>query len=99
MAKVLYTWFTKLTLLKFGLQFMLPQLLENKSRMIFMLMFSGTEHKYIIQVDQHKIINLLPHRTIHHSKKLMGHYKVQVAVQCTQTDHTWSQMLFSLKHL
>ena len=52
MAKVLYTWFTKLTLLKFGLQLMLPQLLENKPQMIFMLMFSGTEHKYIIQVDQ-----------------------------------------------
>ena len=65
MAKVLYTWFTKLTLLKFGLQLMLPQLPENKLQMIFMLMFSGTEHKYIIQVDQHKVINALPHNTIY----------------------------------
>ena len=32
--------------------------------MIFMLMFSGTEHKYIIQVDQYKFINALPHNTI-----------------------------------
>ena len=45
---------------------MLPKLLENKPQVIFMLMFSGTEHKYIIQVDQHKLINLLPHNTIHH---------------------------------
>ena len=88
MAKVLYTWFTKLTLLKCGLQLMLPQLLENKPQMIFMLMFSGTEHKYIIQVDQYKVINVLPHNTIHQPQRLMGHYKVQVAVQCTQTDHT-----------
>ena len=65
MAKVLYTWFTKLTLLKFGLQFMLPQSLENKPQMIFMLMFSGTEHKYIIQVDQYKVINVLPYNIIH----------------------------------
>ena len=33
--------------------------------MIFMLMFSGTEHKYIIQIDQYKVINILPHNTIH----------------------------------
>ena len=33
--------------------------------MIFMLMFSGPEHKYIIQVHKHKIINILPHNTIH----------------------------------
>ena len=33
--------------------------------MIFMLMFSGSEHKYIIQVDQYKVINVLPHKTIH----------------------------------
>ena len=64
-AKVLYTWFTKLTLLKFGLQLMLPQSLENKPQMIFMLMFSGTEHKYIIQVDQHKVIIVLPYNAIH----------------------------------
>ena len=65
MAKVLYMWFTKLTFLKFGLQFMLPQSLENKPQMIFMLILSGTEYKYIIQVDQHKVINVLPHKTIH----------------------------------
>ena len=65
MAKVVYTWLTKLTLLKFGLQLMLPQSLENKPQMIFMLMFSGTEHKYIIQVHKHKVINILPHDTIH----------------------------------
>ena len=65
MAKVLYTWFTKLTLLKFGLELVLSQLLENKPQMIFMLMFSGTEHKYIIQVHKHKVINVLPHDTIH----------------------------------
>ena len=65
MAKVLYTWFTKLTLLKFGLELMLPKLLENKSQMIFMLLFSGTEHKYIIQVYKHKVINILPHNIIH----------------------------------
>ena len=29
---------------------MLPQSLEKKLQMIFMLMFSGTEHKYIVQV-------------------------------------------------
>ena len=33
--------------------------------MIFMLMFSGTEHKYTIQVHKHKVINVLPHNTIH----------------------------------
>ena len=65
MAKVLYMWFTKLTLLKFGLELMLPKSLENKSQMIFMLMFSGAEHKYIIQVHKHKVINVLPHNTIH----------------------------------
>ena len=68
---------------------MLPQLLENKPQMIFMLMFGGIEHKYIIQVDQCKVINVLPYNTIHQpSRRLMGHYKVQVAVQCAQTDHT-----------
>ena len=65
MAKVLYMWLTKLTLLRFGLQLVLPQSLENKPQMIFMLIFSGTEHKYIIQVDQHKVINVLPHNIIH----------------------------------
>ena len=65
MAKVLYTWFIKLRFLRFGLQLMLPQLLENKPQMIFMLMFSRTEHKYIIQVDQHKVANVLPYNTIH----------------------------------
>ena len=63
MAKVLYTWFTKLILLKFGLELMLPKSLENKSQMIFMLLFSGTEHKCIIQVHKHKVINLIPHKT------------------------------------
>ena len=48
---------------------MLPQWLEIKSQMIFMLMFSGTEHKYIIQVDQHKVINVLPYKTIHQPLK------------------------------
>ena len=48
---------------------MLPQLLENNPQMIFMLMSSGTEHKYIIQVDQHKVINVLPHDTIHQPLK------------------------------
>ena len=65
MAKVLHTWFTKLILLKFGLQLMLPQLLENNPQMIFMLMFSGTEYKHIIQVDQHKVINVVPYNTIY----------------------------------
>ena len=51
MAKVLFTWFTKLILLKFSLELVLSQLLENKPQMSFMLMFSGTEHKYIIRVD------------------------------------------------
>ena len=100
MAKVLYIWFTKLILLKFGLKLMLPQLLENKPQMIFMLMFSGTEHKYIIQVHKHKVINVLPHK--HYSstsRRLMGHYTVQVAIQCTQTNHIKLQMLFSLEHL
>ena len=69
MAKVLYTWFTKLTLLKFGLELMLPKSLENKSQMIFMLLFSGTEHKYIIQVHKHKVINIHPHNTIHQPLK------------------------------
>ena len=69
MAKVLYTWFTKLTLLKFGLELMLPQSLENKSQMIFVLIFSRTEHKYIIQVDQHKVINVPPHKIIHQPLK------------------------------
>ena len=44
---------------------MLPQLLENKSQMIFMLMFCGPEHKYIIQVHKQKVVNILPHNTIH----------------------------------
>ena len=65
MAKVLYMWFTKLTFLKFGLELMLPQSLENMPQMIFMLMYSGTEHKYIIQVHKHQVINVLPHDTIH----------------------------------
>ena len=69
MAKVLWTWFTKLTLLKFSLELLLSQLLENKPQMSFMLMYSGTEHKYIIQVDKHKIINVLPHDTIHQPLK------------------------------
>ena len=64
MAKVLYTWFTKLTL-KFGLELMLSQSLENKPNMIFMLMFSSTKHKYVIQVHKHKTINVLAHDTIH----------------------------------
>ena len=29
----------------------------------------------------------------------MGHYKVQVAVQCTQITHNELQKLYSLKHL
>ena len=65
MTKVLYTWFTKLTLFKFGLQLMLSYSLENKPQMIFMLMFSGTEHNYIIKVYKYKVINVLPHNTIH----------------------------------
>ena len=65
MAKVLYSWFTKLILLKFGLELMLPKSLDNKSQMIFMLPFSGAEHKYIIQVHKHKVINVLPHSIIH----------------------------------
>ena len=44
---------------------MLPKLLENKPHMIFMLIFSRAEHKYIIQVHKHKVINVLPHNTIH----------------------------------
>ena len=58
-------WFTKLTFLKFGLQLMLPQSLENKPQMISMLIFSGTEHKYIIQVHKEKVINVLSYNTIH----------------------------------
>ena len=69
MAKVLYTWFTKLTFLKFGLKLMLSQSLKNKPQMIFMLMFSGTKHKYIIQVHKHKVINVLAHDTIHQPLK------------------------------
>ena len=69
MANVLFTWFTTLTLLKFGLQLMLPQSLENKPHMIFMLIFSGTEYKYIIQVHEDKVINVLPHNTIHQPLK------------------------------
>ena len=65
MSKVVYTWFTKLTFLKFGLQLMLLQSLENKAQMIFMLMLSGTEHKYIIQAHKDKVINILPHDTVH----------------------------------
>ena len=65
MAKIICMWFTKLTPLKFGFKLMLPYSLENKSQMIFMLMFSGTENKYIIQVHKHKIINILPYNTIH----------------------------------
>ena len=33
--------------------------------MIFMLMFSSTEHKYIIQVYKQKVINVLSHDTIY----------------------------------
>ena len=69
MAKVIYTWFTKLTLFKFGLELMLPKSLENKSQMTFMLLFSATEHKHIIQVDKYKFINVLPHNTIHQPLK------------------------------
>ena len=65
MAKVLYTWFSKLTLLKFSLELVLSQLLENKLQMMLILIFSGTEHKYIIQVHKYKIVNILPHDTIH----------------------------------
>ena len=69
MAEVLYMWFTKLTLLEFGLKLMLLQLLENKPQMIFILMFSGTKHKYIIQVQEHKVTNVLTHYTIHQPLK------------------------------
>ena len=69
MAKVLYTWFIKFTLLKFGLELVLPQSLENKPQMILMLIFSGTEHKYIIQVYIYKVINVLAHDTIHQPLK------------------------------
>ena len=48
---------------------MLPQLLENKPQMIFMLRFNGTEHKYIIQVNQYKVINMIPHNTIYQPLK------------------------------
>ena len=65
MAKALYTWFTKLTFLKFGLELMLSQSLKNKPQMIFMLMFSSTKHKYIIQLYKHRFINVLAHDTIH----------------------------------
>ena len=65
MAKVLDTWLTKLTLLKFGLKLIVPQSLEYRPQMICMLMFSGTKHKYIIQVHKHKVINVLSHNTIH----------------------------------
>ena len=64
MAKVLYTWFTKLTLLKFGLELVLSQSLENKPHMVFMFMFSGTEHKYIFQVYKHKVTNILSERLL-----------------------------------
>ena len=30
-----------------------------------MLMFSGAEHKYIIQVQKHKVINVFPYSTFH----------------------------------
>ena len=65
MAKVLNTWFTKLTLLKFGLELVLSHSLENKPQMSFMLMFSSTEHQYVIQVYKHKVINVLSHGTIY----------------------------------
>ena len=51
---------------------MLPKLLENKSQIIFMLMFSGAEHKYIIQVDQYKVINVLPHNIFFNLKGWWG---------------------------
>ena len=69
MAKVLYMWFTKTTLLKFGLKHILPQSLENKPQLIFLLMFSGTKHKYIIQLHKHKVINVLTHDTIYQPLK------------------------------
>ena len=47
------------------MQLMLPQSLENKPQMIFMLIFSGTEHKYIIQVNKNKVINVFPHKTVY----------------------------------
>ena len=65
MAKVFYTWFTKLTFLKFGFKLILSQLLENKPQIIFMLMFNSTKHKYIIQVHKHKFTNVLAHDTIY----------------------------------
>ena len=84
MAKVLFTWFTKLTLPKFGLKLMLPQALEKKFQMIFMLMFTGTEQKYIIQVHKHKVIYILPHKNYSlTSRRLMGHYAVLLAIQRT----------------
>ena len=69
MAKVLYTWFTKPTLLKFGLEPILSQSLENKPQIIFMLIFNSTENKYVIQVNQHKAINVLSHYTVHQPLK------------------------------
>ena len=44
---------------------MLPKLLENKPHIIFMLMFTVAEHKYVIQVHKHQVINVLPYNTIH----------------------------------
>ena len=48
---------------------MLPKPLGNKSQMIFMLLVSETEHKYIIQVHKYKVINVFPHNTIHQPLK------------------------------
>ena len=67
--------------------------------MIFMLMFSGTEHKYIIQVNKYKVINVLPHNIVHQPQRLMGHYIVRVAIQCIQKNHIALQMLSSLMHI
>ena len=69
MAKLLYTWFGKLTFHEFGLELVLPQFLENKPQRMLMLIFSGAEHKYIIQVHQHKAINILSRDTVHQPLK------------------------------
>ena len=46
--------------------------------MIFMLLLSGTEHKYIIQVYKYKVINILSHNIIHQPlKSLWGITKSQ----------------------
>ena len=56
--------------------------------MIFMLMFSGTKHKYVIQVYKYKVSNILSHDTIYQPlRRLMGHFTVLVAIQYTQINH------------